>query len=128
MKLNEFMEVVEKPKKTLKLALTQQYDLCVSKKRRESDTVKIDEVYKNISTLIETDPIALWNYIHTRGNKTSLVRTAYSKLKMAVSKIDPKLIEENSKKRSQHIASKKLNREANNGILGTPQSNFQKKK
>jgi len=128
MELNEFMEVVEEPKKTLKLALSQKNNLCVSKKLRENDAVKISGIYKKVFSLIESDPIALWNYIHTKGNKTSLVRTAYSKLKMVVSKIDPKLIEENSKKRSLYYATKKLNREANNGILGTPQSNFQKKK
>jgi len=128
MELNEFMEVIEEPKKTLKLALSQKNNLCVSKKLRENDAIKIGGIYKKVFSLIESDPITLWNYIHTKGNKTSLVRTAYSKLKMAISEIDPELIEENSKKRSLYYATKKLNREANNGILGTPQSNFQKKK
>lgn len=106
--------------------LKQKFDLNVSKKLRESDSVFIGGSYKKIFSLIELDPIGLWNHIHTRGNKTSLVRTAYAKLKMAVSKIDPSLIEANSKKLSFLLAKKRLNKEANNGILGSPESKFHK--
>ena len=108
--------------------LNQRYDLRVSRKLGLNDNIYINSAYKKIFAIIESDPIALWNHIYTRGNKTSLVTTAYRKLKLAIEAINPKLIEENTRKKNSHNARKKLNKEINMGILGTPQSHFHKKR
>jgi hypothetical protein len=121
------LEIEEALRKKEREALKQKYEIRVSKKLGLNDTAFINGEYKKVFCLIETSPIALWNHIYTRGTKTSLTQTAYAKLKMAVSKINPDHIEENTKKRSQHNALKKFNREANNGTLGTPHSKFHKK-
>ena len=98
----------------------------MSSKRRGQDTIVVDGQHKVISTLIEKNPIELWNIIHTKGSKTSLVRVAYAKLKEAVVKIDPTLVEKVNKEHEQYKAKRKIAIELKNGTLGTSKSHFGK--
>jgi hypothetical protein len=101
-------------------------DFCVSKKKRDQDSIVVDGERIVISTLIENNPLKLWAIIHTKGSKTSLVRTSYAKLKEAVAKIDPALIEKVNKEHEQYKARRKIAIELENGTLKTSKSHFRK--
>ena len=78
-------------------------EFSISHKRRLSDSVCINGEYHRVSSLIEKNPMLLWNAIHKNRLKNldselgiikdfktiSLVRTVYAMLKQAVAKIAP---------------------------------------
>lgn len=101
-------------------------DFCVSSKKREQDSIVVDGERIVISTLIKGNPLVLWNIVHTKGSETSLVRTAYAKLKEAVAKIDSTLVEKANKEHELNKSKRKIAIELKNGTLETSKSHFRK--
>ena len=119
----------------------------LSSKRRLFDSVCIYGKYYRVSTLIENNPMLLWNAIHPKKYKrereatenkdvyksVSLVRPAYDMLKKAVAKIAPSevaIVEahfEQKKKSKQQVKQVKiLNNEIANGIIGSQHARFKR--
>lgn len=119
----------------------------LSSKRRICDSVCIYGNYYRVSTLIENNPMLLWNAIHPKKyeresgsaeNKdvympVSLVRPAYDMLKKAVAKIAPSevaIVEaqfEQKKMSRQHAKQvNKLKHEIASGIIGTQHARFKR--
>ena len=118
-------------------------NICVSPKRRLQDSIHINnfkpadiqflkenaviiENYITIKTLINVAPILLWQLIHSKGSKISLVGTAYSVLKQRITEIEPKLIAVNKIKREEHRCKKKLDRAILSGTMGTENSPYKR--
>ena len=110
----------------------------ISSKRRLVDTVCINWDYYRVSTLIEENPLLLWNAIHTKkknANKRciSLVRTAYAKLKQVVSSINPDLVlaveaefVKKKESRKQYALVNRLRRDIESGRIYTDNTRFKK--
>lgn len=119
----------------------------LSSKRRICDSVCIYGTYYRVSTLIENNPMLLWNAIHPKKyeresgsaeNKdvympVSLVRPAYDMLKKAVAKIAPSevaIVEaqfEQRKMSRQHAKQvNMLKHEIASGIIGTQHARFKR--
>ena len=64
----------------------------ITSKLRECDAVSIGDYRGRVSTFIENHPLLLWNTIHKKDSKISLVRTAYSQLKNTVRIIEPEKV------------------------------------
>jgi hypothetical protein len=85
------------------------YVFNISKKLRGCDSVLIGEYRGRVLTLIEKNPLLLWNAIHKRGSKISLVRTAYYQLKCAVKAVAPDAVDAVEKKHKFYKAKRNLN-------------------
>ena len=73
----------------------------VSKKRMITNSIKINDEYFNVGVLIKEDPLFIWNAIHTIGSRHSLDRTTYHILKSTILKINPELVKDVEKKKSE---------------------------
>ena len=85
----------------------------ISPKLRECDAVTINGICGRIETLTKSYPLELWDAIHSKGSKISLVTTAYFKLKKAVFVIAPEKVVVAEKLRKLHKSKKKLMKEIN---------------
>lgn len=85
----------------------------ISSKLRECDAVSIGDYRGRVSTFIKNHPILLWNTIHKKDSKISLVRTAYSQLKNTVRVIAPEKVIVVEKLHKLHKSKKKLMKEIN---------------
>ena len=83
----------------------------ISPKLRVQDAVCINLQYTRVSTLIEQNPLKLWNAIHKKGSKISLVRPAYDKLKSSVRQIAPEKVIEVERIHELHKSKRKLAKE-----------------
>jgi hypothetical protein len=100
--------------------------ICLTSKLRGQDAVCVKNETKKVDLFIQSNPLDLWNAIHTTGSNISLVRTTYDLLKKAVEKINPTLVEKVNKEHDSHKARRKLSKEMNTGALGTSKSSFKK--
>ena len=85
----------------------------ISSKLRECDAVSIGDYRGRVSTFIENHPLLLWNNIHKKDSKISLVRTAYSQLKNTVRVIAPNKVIVVEKLHELHKSRRKLIKEIN---------------
>lgn len=85
----------------------------ISSKLRECDSVSIGDYRGRVSTFIKNHPILLWNTIHKKDSKISLVRTAYSQLKNTVRVIAPEKVIVVEKLHELHKSRRKLIKEIN---------------
>ena len=85
----------------------------ISSKLRECDAVLIGDYRGRVSTFIENHPLLLWNNIHKKDSKISLVRTAYCNLKNAVRQIAPEKVIVVDKLHELHKSKRKLMKEIN---------------
>ena len=85
----------------------------ISSKLRECDAVSIGDYRGRVSTFIENHPLLLWNNIHKKDSKISLVRTAYFQLKDAVRVIEPEKVIVVEKLHELHKSRRKLIKEIN---------------
>lgn len=85
----------------------------ISSKLRECDAVSIGDYRGRVSTFIKNRPILLWNNIHKKDSKISLVRTAYSQLKNTVRVIAPEKVIVVEKLHELHKSRRKLIKEIN---------------
>jgi hypothetical protein len=85
----------------------------ISPKLRVQDAVCINLEYIRVSTLIDQDPLKLWNAIHKKSSKISLVRTAYYQLKNTVRVIAPEKVIVTEKLHELHKSKRKLIKEIN---------------
>ena len=85
----------------------------ISSKLRGCDAVTIGDYRGRVSTFIENHPLLLWNNIHKKDSKISLVRTAYSQLKNTVRVIAPEKVIVVEKLHELHISKRKLMKEIN---------------
>ena len=85
----------------------------ISSKLRECDAVSIGDYRGRVSTFIKKHPILLWNTIHKKDSKISLVRTAYSQLKNTVRVIAPEKVIVIEKLHEFHKSRRKLIKEIN---------------
>ena len=83
----------------------------ISSKLRECDAVSIGDYRGRVSTFIKNHPILLWNTIHKKDSKISLVRTAYSQLKNTVREIAPEKVIVVEKLHELHKSKRKLIKE-----------------
>ena len=83
----------------------------ISSKLRECDAVSIGDYRGRVSTFIKNHPILLWNTIHKKESKISLVRTAYSQLKNTVRVIAPEKVIVVEKLHELHKSRRKLIKE-----------------
>jgi len=104
----------------------QMSSITLSRKLRERDSALINGEYTRVSTLIKNDPMKLWNEIHRKGSKISLVRTTYYKLKTRINEIAPDVVKSCEDKFRKHQAHRKFTKEKNENILGTKKSRFQR--
>lgn len=122
---------------------TSTLNINVSRKKRLQDSIHINkfkpadrqflrenaviiEDYITIRTLVNVAPIMLWQLIHTKGSKESLVRDAYSVLKQRISEIQPELITVNNIKREEYKSKKKLESAIATGTIGTENSPYKR--
>lgn len=85
----------------------------ISSKLRECDAVSIGDYRGRVSTFIENHPLLLWNNIHKKDSKISLVRTAYCQLKNTVRLIAPEKVILVDKLHELHKSKRKLIKEIN---------------
>ena len=85
----------------------------ISNKLRESDAVTINGIRGRVESITKNNPLELWDAIHSKESKISLVRTAYFKLKKAVLIIDPERVIVVEKIHELHKTKKKLIKEIN---------------
>jgi|TARA_B110000211_G_scaffold149690_1_gene170335 hypothetical protein len=83
----------------------------ITSKLRGCDAVSIGEHNARVATFTEKNPLLLWNAIHKKSSKISLVRPAYYNLKKAVRQIAPEKVIKVEKIRELHKAKRKLARE-----------------
>jgi hypothetical protein len=101
-------------------------DFCISSRRRLQDSIFIDNSYITIDKLIETNPVQLWNLIHSKGSKIQLVSNVYFKLKQVISKVAPELIAINDTKRTLFKRQRKLSKAISTGAIGTDKSSYKR--
>lgn len=101
-------------------------DFCISSRRRLQDSISLNGEFTTINKLFDTDPVLLWNLIHTKGSNIRLISTVYYQLKQKVSTLAPELIEINNIKRELHKSKKLLYKEISTGIIGTEKSSYKK--
>lgn len=104
----------------------QMSSITLSRKLRERDSALINGEYTRVSTLIKNDPMKLWNAIHTKGSKISLVRTTYHRLKTRVNEIAPDVVKSCGAEFRKHKAQRKFAKERTDKILGTKKSRYKK--
>lgn len=85
----------------------------ITSKLRECDAISINGICGRVETLTKRYPLELWDAIHSKGSKISLVRTAYFKLKKAVFVIDPERVLITEKLHELHKSKRKLIKEIN---------------
>ena len=83
----------------------------ISSKLRECDAVTVNGIRGRVESLTKSNPLELWDAIHSKGSKISLVRTAYFKLKKAVFVIDPERVMLTKKLHELHKSKRKLIKE-----------------
>ena len=76
--------------------------------------------------LLETDPVRLWDLVHTKGSKVSLTRPTHFKLKQKISEVAPELIVVIDVKRELHKSKMKLSKAISSGTIGTDNSSFKR--
>mgnify|MGYP001189752292 FL=1 len=89
------------------------YVFNITSKLRECDAVTIGDYRGRVSTFIENHPLLLWNNIHKKDSKISLVRTAYNQLKNTVKAIAPEKVILVDKLHELHKSRRKLIKEIN---------------
>ncbi len=89
------------------------YVFNITSKLRGCDAVSIGDYRGRVSTFIENHPLLLWNNIHKKDSKISLVRTAYSQLKNTVRVIAPEKVIAVEKLHELHKSRRKLIKEIN---------------
>ena len=89
------------------------YVFNITSKLRECDAVTIGDYRGRVSTFIENHPLLLWNNIHKKDSKISLVRTAYNQLKNTVKAIAPEKVIFVDKLHELHKSRRKLIKEIN---------------
>ena len=85
----------------------------LSSKLRLCDAVSIGDYCCRVSTFIEKHPLLLWNTIHKKDSKISLVSTAYGQLKDAIRAIAPERVIVVKKLHELHKSKRKLIKEIN---------------
>lgn len=83
----------------------------ISSKLRERDAVTVNGIRGRVESLTKSHPLELWDAIHVKGSKVSLVRTAYFKLKKTVFGIDPERVMLTEKLHELHKSKRKLIKE-----------------
>lgn len=101
-------------------------DFCISGRRRLQDSILIDSQYITIHKLMETNPMLLWNLIHSKGSNIRLVSTDHYKLKQLILKEAPDLIAINNVKRELRKSSMKLSKAISTGTIGTDKSSYKR--
>ena len=101
-------------------------DFCISGRRRLQDSILIDSQYITIHKLMETNPMLLWNLIHSKGSKIKLVSTIHYKLKQIIQEVAPELIAVNNVKRELRKSSMKLSKAISTGTIGTDKSSYKR--
>ncbi len=101
-------------------------DFCITSRLRLQDSIKIDNAYITIHKLMDTDPVKLWNLIHSKGSNIRLVSTDHYKLKQLILKVAPELIAVNDVKRELHKNKRKLSKAISTGTIGTDKSSYKK--
>ena len=101
-------------------------DFCISDRRRLQDSIKLDNLYVSIHKLMDTDPVKLWNLIHSKGSNIRIVSTDHYKLKQLISKIAPELIAINDVKRELRKSKMKLSKAISSGTIGTDKSSYKR--
>ena len=85
----------------------------ITSKLRGCDAVSIGEHNERVATFTEKNPLLLWNAIHKKSSKISLVRPAYYNLKKAVRQIAPEKVIVTEKLHELHKSKRKLIKEIN---------------
>ena len=85
----------------------------ISSKLRECDPISIGDYRGRVSTFIKNNPLLLWDTIHKKDSKISLVRTAYSQLKNTVRAIAPEKVIVVDKLHELYKSRRKLIKEIN---------------
>jgi hypothetical protein len=101
-------------------------DFCISDRRRLQDSIIVDKQHITIRKLIDSDPVKLWNLIHSKGSKIRLVSTVHHQLKQIISKVAPELIAINDVKRELHKSKRKLSKAIATGTIGTDKSSYKR--
>ena len=102
-------------------------EFCLSPRRRLQDSIPLgNNQYMSAHKLLETDPVRLWNLVHTRGSKVGLSRPLHFKLKQIISDVAPELIAINDVKRELRKSKKKLSNAISTDTLGTDKSSFKR--
>lgn len=102
------------------------HDFCISDRRRLQDSVLVDNQHITIYKLMDSDPVKLWNLIHSTGSKIRLVSTVHYKLKLIISKVAPELIAINDVKRELRKNKMKLSKAIATGTIGTDKSSYKR--
>ena len=102
-------------------------EFCVSSRRRLQDSIPLgNNEYMSAYKLLETDPVRLWNLVHTKGSKVGLSRPLHFKLKQIISEVAPELIAINDVKRELHKSKMKLSEAISTGTIGTDKSSYKR--
>ncbi len=101
-------------------------EFCTSPRRRLQDSILVDNQHIAVHKLIDTNPVKLWNLIHSKGSGIRLVSTAHFKLKQTILKVAPELIAVNDVKRELHKSKMKLSKAVSTGTIGTDKSSFKR--
>ena len=101
-------------------------DFCITSRLRLQDSIKLDNEYITIHKLMDTDPVKLWNLIHSKGSNIRLVSTDHYKLKQLITKVAPELIAINDVKRELRKSKMKLSKAISSGTIGTEKSSFKR--
>jgi hypothetical protein len=101
-------------------------DFCITRRLRLQDSIFVDNQYITIHKLIDSDPVKLWNLIHSTGSKIRLVSTVHYKLKQIISKVAAELIAINDVKRELRKNKMKLSKAIATGTIGTDKSSYKR--
>jgi hypothetical protein len=102
-------------------------EFCVSSRRRLQDSIPLgNNEYMSAHKLLETDPVRLWNLVHTKGSKVGLSRPLHFKLKQIISEVAPELIAVNDVKRELRKSKMKLSKAISSGTIGTDKSSYKR--
>ena len=99
---------------------------CITSRLRLQDSIKLDNEYITIHKLMDTDPVKLWNLIHSKGSNIHLVSTDHYKLKQLITKVAPELIAVNDVKRELRKSKMKLSKAISSGTIGTDKSSYKR--
>ena len=101
-------------------------EFCITSRLRLQDSIKLDNEYITIHKLMDTDPVKLWNLIHSKGSNIHLVSTDHYKLKQLITKVAPELIAVNDVKRELRKSKMKLSKAISSGTIGTDKSSYKR--
>ena len=102
-------------------------EFCLSSRRRLQDSVPLgNNEFMSVNKLLETDPVRLWNLVHTSGSKVCINRPTHYKLKQIISEVAPELLAVNEMKRELRKSKIKLSKAISSGTLGTDKSSFKR--